>query len=211
MCWDEDEVVSNCRACQVEFTSIIRRHHCRDCGGIYCDTCAPLCPTDRTSISAPTQRDSISGGDSKSLTPPSNKGWYPGKYLGRKRPTSLDAGTAGMDTSESGTSARSCIGCRLGETPGETVRGILMDMYICQRDANADKPPAPPATCLDLVRGSQYGNGDKVLKRTHGLSAHRSGYIELLNKGDFVCAVRMFYSGSEIPRECCRSSYMIRK
>ena len=38
--WDEDSVVTECRRCGVEFTIIIRKHHCRECGGIYCQDCA---------------------------------------------------------------------------------------------------------------------------------------------------------------------------
>ena len=38
-----DEDVSNCQGpgCARPFSYIWRRHHCRVCGGVFCDSCAP--------------------------------------------------------------------------------------------------------------------------------------------------------------------------
>jgi hypothetical protein len=38
--WEEDENVSQCRECEKKFSVAVRKHHCRGCGGIFCDTCA---------------------------------------------------------------------------------------------------------------------------------------------------------------------------
>lgn len=38
--WVPDEEAKNCMACQKAFTAIKRRHHCRNCGGVYCGTCS---------------------------------------------------------------------------------------------------------------------------------------------------------------------------
>eukprot|EP00300_Choanocystis_sp_HF-7_P000704 c10579_g1_i1.p1 GENE.c10579_g1_i1~~c10579_g1_i1.p1 ORF type:complete len:704 (+),score=110.67 c10579_g1_i1:32-2143(+) len=38
--WAEDERVKNCTGCGAEFTLVLRRHHCRKCGGIYCAQCS---------------------------------------------------------------------------------------------------------------------------------------------------------------------------
>ncbi|TFL05679.1 hypothetical protein BDV98DRAFT_229793 [Pterulicium gracile] len=35
--WERDETVTQCRECQRRFTFMIRRHHCRRCGKIFCD------------------------------------------------------------------------------------------------------------------------------------------------------------------------------
>ncbi|RWS27150.1 hypothetical protein B4U80_00874 [Leptotrombidium deliense] len=38
--WVPDELVSVCTSCSLQFTLIRRRHHCRNCGQIYCNNCA---------------------------------------------------------------------------------------------------------------------------------------------------------------------------
>ena len=39
--WVRDEVVESCKnkKCNVKFSINVRKHHCRDCGGIFCDKC----------------------------------------------------------------------------------------------------------------------------------------------------------------------------
>lgn len=37
--WVPDEVVSKCTACGTDFGAFVRRHHCRNCGDIFCDKC----------------------------------------------------------------------------------------------------------------------------------------------------------------------------
>ncbi|ODN05636.1 Early endosome antigen 1 [Orchesella cincta] len=38
--WADDSNVSNCSTCTKEFTLIIRKHHCRHCGQIFCNDCS---------------------------------------------------------------------------------------------------------------------------------------------------------------------------
>jgi len=38
--WINDDDVLNCLKCSVEFSPLVRRHHCRRCGGIFCDDCS---------------------------------------------------------------------------------------------------------------------------------------------------------------------------
>ncbi|KAK2963270.1 hypothetical protein BLNAU_1803 [Blattamonas nauphoetae] len=40
--WVPDEATSNCRSCRARFTHINRRHHCRNCGYIFCGKCCYL-------------------------------------------------------------------------------------------------------------------------------------------------------------------------
>eukprot|EP01038_Epipyxis_sp_PR26KG_P012042 gene12042-16115_t len=40
--WEQDEDVVQCRECRHDFTAFHRKHHCRICGGIYCEKCCPL-------------------------------------------------------------------------------------------------------------------------------------------------------------------------
>ncbi|OMO87384.1 Zinc finger, FYVE-type [Corchorus capsularis] len=37
--WVPDEAVSKCTACAADFSAFVRRHHCRNCGDIFCDKC----------------------------------------------------------------------------------------------------------------------------------------------------------------------------
>ncbi|XP_078161002.1 protein FREE1-like [Carex rostrata] len=37
--WVPDEAVSKCTACGADFGAFVRRHHCRNCGDIFCDKC----------------------------------------------------------------------------------------------------------------------------------------------------------------------------
>ncbi len=34
--WLKDEAVDKCMKCEVDFTFTERKHHCRDCGKIFC-------------------------------------------------------------------------------------------------------------------------------------------------------------------------------
>lgn len=38
--WQKDEEVSHCNLCRAEFTISFRRHHCRNCGRIFCANCS---------------------------------------------------------------------------------------------------------------------------------------------------------------------------
>ncbi|KAJ7957894.1 FYVE zinc finger [Quillaja saponaria] len=37
--WVPDEAVSKCTGCGTDFNAFIRKHHCRNCGDIFCDKC----------------------------------------------------------------------------------------------------------------------------------------------------------------------------
>ncbi|ONI32342.1 hypothetical protein PRUPE_1G362200 [Prunus persica] len=37
--WVPDEAVTKCTACGTDFGAFIRKHHCRNCGDIFCDKC----------------------------------------------------------------------------------------------------------------------------------------------------------------------------
>lgn len=38
--WIPDEEANRCMACAVPFTAFRRRHHCRNCGGVFCGVCS---------------------------------------------------------------------------------------------------------------------------------------------------------------------------
>ncbi|KAF7136276.1 hypothetical protein RHSIM_Rhsim08G0031800 [Rhododendron simsii] len=37
--WIPDEAVAKCKSCGTDFGAFVRRHHCRNCGDIFCDKC----------------------------------------------------------------------------------------------------------------------------------------------------------------------------
>lgn len=37
--WQPDAVSKSCSICAKDFTLVVRRHHCRVCGALACDTC----------------------------------------------------------------------------------------------------------------------------------------------------------------------------
>ena len=41
--WEELESVNSCRHCLEDFAMpfLKRKHHCRNCGGVFCDNCCP--------------------------------------------------------------------------------------------------------------------------------------------------------------------------
>ena len=40
--WQRDEATDRCTSCDSHFTLFKRRHHCRACGQLCCDDCAPM-------------------------------------------------------------------------------------------------------------------------------------------------------------------------
>eukprot|EP01041_Mallomonas_annulata_P011976 gene11976-25081_t len=40
--WVPDDEVINCTGCHLLFTTVFRKHHCRKCGGVFCDQCSSL-------------------------------------------------------------------------------------------------------------------------------------------------------------------------
>ncbi len=38
--WEQDENVINCKLCVKDFSVARRKHHCRRCGGIFCNECS---------------------------------------------------------------------------------------------------------------------------------------------------------------------------
>lgn len=43
--WQPDNEVAKCNACGRGFWLLLRRHHCRICGGLFCDRCSSNCIT----------------------------------------------------------------------------------------------------------------------------------------------------------------------
>ncbi|VDN55661.1 unnamed protein product [Dracunculus medinensis] len=38
--WENDANVENCKRCNIQFSVSKRRHHCRKCGSIFCNSCS---------------------------------------------------------------------------------------------------------------------------------------------------------------------------
>ena len=56
-----DSAATSCFLCRSTFNLLVRRHHCRRCGGIFCGKCAPAAPSgkDRTCSSCWMRSDSV--------------------------------------------------------------------------------------------------------------------------------------------------------
>ncbi|KAJ1857302.1 hypothetical protein GGH12_005340 [Coemansia sp. RSA 1822] len=52
--WEPDEATQTCRQCSRRFTLFVRRHHCRRCGLLFCDTCS----AQRALLALPTRAES---------------------------------------------------------------------------------------------------------------------------------------------------------
>ena len=39
--WVSSDHVSNCNRCRAPFTFVRRKHHCRVCGLVFCNSCSP--------------------------------------------------------------------------------------------------------------------------------------------------------------------------
>jgi hypothetical protein len=187
-------VISHCRRCGIEFSLLCRKHHCRECGGIYCDGCAPprsvpINEIHEKLVSSDQQNEmsnkwypgkymgrrpeSMSSTTSSSSVSPTKAGesddgkWYPGKFLGRKKKD-----LNGMDSSQRSSSSHVdeeehqliCIGCRYGETPGIQAKGLLKNLYKEYRSQNLNARILSPAKSYSLSYGSLYGEGDKSEK-----------------------------------------------
>ena len=130
---------------------------------------------------------------SKVAPHPADSGWYPGKYLGRKKQVPQIPGVA-VTGSGGDAGSRACLGCRLGETPCEAIRELLMSLYSRNQPPTGLLPKSP-APQVSLTRGSLYGEGKKTMERTDGRDAHQSGYFEILNKSEFVFCIRVAVGG----------------
>jgi hypothetical protein len=131
-------------------------------------------------------------------------GFWFGKYVGRPNPKApKDAAHPPKRSIDD--SSRFCLGCRMGEAPCERVKTVLKDRYV--KVMSARSAPRPASESIAIHKGTLYGE-TKVMQRTDGREAHTSGYIEILNKGDFAFCVKMFTTESDIYRESSRPSYV---
>ena len=48
--WAEDKSAEFCQSCGFQFNFLIRRHHCRHCGLLFCRYCAQVCRALRNSL-----------------------------------------------------------------------------------------------------------------------------------------------------------------
>ena len=55
--WENDNDVHNCRICNIRFTLITRKHHCRICGRIICNNCYLNCITSNSKNTIKTCKD----------------------------------------------------------------------------------------------------------------------------------------------------------
>uniref|UniRef100_K3WMB0 Phosphatidylinositol 3-kinase n=1 Tax=Globisporangium ultimum (strain ATCC 200006 / CBS 805.95 / DAOM BR144) TaxID=431595 RepID=K3WMB0_GLOUD len=95
--WVQDDAVNACFKCHTLFTMIIRKHHCRACGRIFCSACSSqrvVIPGDYESTPASPQYNSLTSNASDLI---GNISWYFLSYSGA--PTSSSGSHNGMRSS----------------------------------------------------------------------------------------------------------------
>ena len=55
--WVPDHERAACVGCAVRFSFSLRRHHCRECGDVFCISCAPAPAANRQRLCRPCKRD----------------------------------------------------------------------------------------------------------------------------------------------------------
>ncbi|CAE7466071.1 unnamed protein product, partial [Symbiodinium microadriaticum] len=101
-----------------------------------------------------------------------------------------------------------CLGCRLGETPGDSIRAAAKEMEMEDLAAHPDRPPIFAARPVELHEGSLYGEEeDASFQRANRMAAHIAGYFQITNKTDGICAVRVVHADGNPYRECGRPTY----
>ncbi|XP_063694594.1 FYVE, RhoGEF and PH domain-containing protein 4-like isoform X2 [Bolinopsis microptera] len=146
--WIPDNGVSMCMSCERTFTTIVRRHHCRACGKVYCSMCSSnkqwlafdnkngrVCDSCNTILSA---RDGLDDKTRKTrgLT---NSNFFPGtKDMSEEIPDS----TLTKGTIQSG-SINGHILVKVGEGHYQkywcVVRGVILHLYAGTYDKKAKK------------------------------------------------------------------------
>lgn len=80
--WEHDDTCAQCRACKTPFTTTRRRHHCRGCGGVFCEGCL------QTNILIPSKDEAVD-----KACPGCCSGSMPGAELVSKVESAIKKGT----------------------------------------------------------------------------------------------------------------------
>ena len=187
--WEASEGVSNCRGCGVEFQMpfIKRKHHCRLCAGVYCDSCCEFTDDD---IPAKAAASSVSDETAPvRVCDGCKRGETPGNQI-------KDAIRCKLETvQEKATDAsRSSL-----ESIQDKVKVKLSENLGIKQSKH------PTSLSVHLSRGKAYENDND---KDSDADLPTSGYFELLNKSSEVCCIKLLLSGGNKLFEIPRPSYI---
>ena len=157
--WESGDYVDLCRSCQIKFGPTLWKHHCRQCGGVICESCSTVVQDDSKHGRQAQQRYCVG----------CRRGETPGDALmalmelalaGKRKKLSLVQKT------------QKKIVTNLSDI-GEPVKLLVHSIDdIVQGDPNGVIAHAfpPPSVPIALSRGSRYGEDGFALLITHEIS-----------------------------------------
>lgn len=190
--WEESEHVNLCRGCLESFQMpfIKRKHHCRRCGGTFCDECCPK-PGEEIRKSGPTKgggRPSKSGG--VRICQGCKRGETPGVAIQELVRAQLEAALK-------------------KKKPKDDMEVTLKKVEkIANKVANSlgiQVSDAQPSIPLKLERKKLYD--DEKVGTSEAKHPPSSGYFEFTNKSDSVCCIKVLLPGGSRKFEVPRPSY----
>jgi hypothetical protein len=186
--WEPSEDVNSCRGCVKKIKT--RKHHCRSCGGVFCDECCPgLNLNDFERNLLPTTLPIITGQTIR-LCVGCRRGDCPSRIMKDKVKKVLDEERSSADSSNKHLDK---VNAKVNEAMGALF--------------NDDEDDDNAVILLRLLRGSFYGeNGMSNMSGTRPPAV--SGYFELYNKSDEVIAIKVIVSTLNVRAEVPRPSFI---
>jgi len=202
--WEQSEHVNLCRGCLDDFQMpfIKRKHHCRHCGGTFCDDCCPKPEETRKSGQSSLPKNEAKGvGRNTATTKPGNVRICQGCKRGETPSTAIqDLVRAQLETA-----------LKKKKQPKDDIEKTLKTVEkIANKVANSlgiqvsDQQPSIPLT---LRRTKIYD--DHIVGSSDATKHHppSSGYFEFTNKSNAVCCIKVLKSGGSRKFEVPRPSY----
>lgn len=190
--WEESEAVVSCRACRQVFESPLAKHHCRSCGGVFCDDCCTSAVTDdfqRQFLLPPSLIPA--DGESTRICITCKRAEGPSREFKERIRTMLD--------NDPDIARRRSL---------DIVDKLGNKLVAKISEAVGDKSDLEPQGCrpYQIGRGSLYGENNMPRKAAKSKPVAVSGYCEIYNKSSTPFAVKILAYGQknniifELPR-----------
>ena len=141
--WESDDNSVQCRACKTPFTTIKRRHHCRGCGGVFCENCL------QTNILIPSKDEAVD-----KACPGCCSGLMPGAELVSKVESAIKKGTPI-------TALGKPYPIGMKYAPGETIPLDPGERFVSSGD---DNTRAPSGGYFSFINKTRYSVAIKLLQ-----------------------------------------------
>jgi hypothetical protein len=190
--WELPEPVEYCRECQFQFQVPTQKHHCRSCGGVFCDTCCPSgLPTSYEKNSLIPTALNLSPSEAVRLCLGCKRGECPSKEIKEKIRKQLDEGLG----VKSGRMEK--FGAKVTAKFTEAVTKLdRLTGSSSPNDPNIPDYASSINRYLPIRRGSFYGENN-MIKKSGTKPLPVSGYFELYNKSNEVIAIKLLKSYKE--------------